>query len=181
MTKVFYSTPFCKGDIGKGINDFISLLPDDAWVCLRDSDTLFLTHRAQQQIDDIVNSDPPFDVIGCRTNRLRSDYQVHDRERLFECPDIREHLLTAKQLEADNWCHLTELPAPEVVAGMFMLFRVSLWKRIKFERKSIWFDIAFCNTVRAIGGRLAIAQGIYLFHLYRFGQSDPYSYTEHLK
>ena len=37
---IAHITPFCTGNIGKGINDMISLLPDDAWICLRDQDTL---------------------------------------------------------------------------------------------------------------------------------------------
>ncbi|MCS5452512.1 hypothetical protein ACJVQT_22880 [Enterobacter huaxiensis] len=180
MASVFYLTPWKEGDIGGGINESIALLPADAWICLRDADTLFLTPDVQKQIAELAAANPEFDLIGCRTNRLRSDYQVLERERLFDCDSITTHVETAKYMAANNWGVLTPLPAPEVVAGMFMLFRKSLWEKIKFPRHSIYFDSEFTKAVRIIGGKVALAQGIYLFHLYRWGQDNPYAYTNHL-
>lgn len=180
MPTIFYLTPWKDQDIGGGINESIDLLPADAWICLRDADTLFLTSDAQRQIKEIIDSNPPFDVIGCRTNRLRSSYQVLERERLFDCDSITTHIETAKYMAANNWGVLTPLPAPEVVAGMFMLFRKSLWEKVKFPNHSIRFDIEWCQFVRAFGGKLALAQGIYLFHLYRWGKDNPYDSIEHL-
>lgn len=181
MATVYHITPYMRGDIGGGINEHIRNLPDDAWVCLRDSDTLFLTSDQQKQIQSIADSEPPFDVIGCRTNRLRSDYQVIERERLFDCGDISTHIEMAKKLEAEHWGEVTPLPAPEVVAGMLMLFRVSLWRKYPIPRRSIYFDKEWCELLRVLGYKLGIAQGIYLFHLYRWGAENPYSYTAHLK
>lgn len=180
MPQIFYITPYKAGDIGGGINESIALLPSDAWVCLRDADTLFLTSDVQKQIAEIVESNPPYDLIGCRTNRLRSDYQVLERERLFNCSDINIHIETAKYMAANNWGVLTPLPAPEVIAGMFMLFRKSLWEKVKFPRHSIHFDSEYSKCLRAIGGKLALAQGIYLFHLYRWGKENPYAAIDHL-
>lgn len=181
MTTVYYSTPYRQGDIGGGINDFISLLPGDAWVCIRDADTMFLTPNAQRQISEIASSRPKFDIIGCLTNRLRSTSQTYNRSEMFSCPDIGTHQRVAAELERDNWGVISPLPNGEVVAGMFMLFRVSLWKQIKFQRETIYFDKRFSETVLVNGGKLGVAQGIYLFHMYRWGQPDPFNYTEHLK
>ncbi|EIC82165.1 hypothetical protein [Serratia sp. M24T3] len=180
MTKIFHLTPFQSGNIGGGINDSISLLPVDAWVCIRDADTMFLTPRQQQQLVDIASADPEFDVIGCMTNRLRSPHQTHGGQ-LSDEPDIRIHMQIAEELERARYGELVELPAPNVVAGMLMLFRVSLWETVKFTPRSIYFDKQFCSAVRARGGKLAIAKGIYLFHLYRFNKPDPCNYLEHLK
>lgn len=179
MPLVFYLTPFKAGDIGGGINDSLSRLPTDSWVCIRDADTMFLTPQQQKQIADIAGANPEFDVIGCMTNRLRSPYQTHGGQ-LSDEPDIRVHLQIAEELESRHWGELVELPAPEVVAGMLMLFRVSLWQKIKFQQRSIYFDKQFCAAVRAAGGKLAIARGVYLFHLYRFGKPNPCDYTAHL-
>lgn len=178
MPKVFYSTPWYPDDIGKGINEFVSLLPDDAWVCLRDSDTLFLTSNQQRQIQDIVDHNPPFDLIGCRTNRLRSPKQA--LEGAFDVDSIGWHLELAQQREKEYYGLIDELLEPDVVAGMFMLFRKSLWDEFKIQERSISFDTLYTQTLRAAGKKIGIAQGIYLFHLYRYGSPDPFKDVHHI-
>jgi len=175
---VFHSTPFKDGDIGGGLNDFIDLLPDNAWVCLRDADTLFLTPDAPRQVAQIARSDPPFDVIGCVTNRLRAPYQLHNG-KLSDNPDIRDHIQIAAQREKEHWCELKPISAP--VAGMFLLFRKNTWQRLGgFEPRCITFDVKFSQRLLAAGGKIAIATGLYLFHLYRFGEPDPTNAVSHL-
>ncbi|VGQ11821.1 hypothetical protein SB5439_04999 [Klebsiella variicola] len=181
MAKVFYVTPFKEGDIGGGINESIALLPRDAWVCIRDADTLFLTGNAQRQIQAIVDANPEFELIGCKTNRLRSRYVTHDRDRLFECGDISTHVEVATQLETEHWAKVSPLPFMEVVAGMFMLMRVELWHKFPFPEKTPFFDKLYSRYVLTQGGKLGIADGIYLFHLYRWGKEDPCNYVEHLQ
>jgi hypothetical protein len=176
--QVFYSTPFQAGDIGAGLNDFCALVPDDAWVCLRDADTLFLTSQQQAQIQAIIDSNPPFELIGCLTNRLRAPYQLHDGA-ISDESDIQVHIDIAERLQADRWGLIKPCAGP--VAGMFMLFRKSLWNQIRFRPRTIYFDKLFSCDAQRLGARLGIAQGIYLFHLYRFGKPDPCNHTAHLK
>ncbi len=178
MPQVYYSTPYLYGDIGKGVNDFVSLVPDGSWICIRDSDTLFMTSDQQGQIQNIVDHNPPFDLIGCRTNRLRSPYQAV--EGAFAEDSIMFHLSLAKELEKEYYGVIDTLPTPEVVAGMFMLFRKELWNEFKFPERSIQFDIDYSKTLREAGKSLGIAQGIYLLHLYRYGSTDPFRDYEHI-
>ncbi|HCI6749373.1 TPA: hypothetical protein NPP60_005043 [Klebsiella variicola subsp. variicola] len=180
MPKVFYFTPFKEGDIGGGINESISLLPPDAWVCIRDADTLFLTGDTQRQIQAIVDSKPEFELIGCYTNRLRSPHFTYERESLFECGDITTHVETAKRLEKAHWGEISPIPWGEVVAGMFMLFPVSIWREEMIPARYGYFDTYFSEYVRMNGGRLGRADGIYLFHLYRWGKDDPCNAVDHL-
>lgn len=180
MAKVFYLTPYMKGDIGKGINESIALLPSDAWVCIRDADTLFLTGKVQEQIQEIVDANPDYDLIGCRTNRLASHYITYDRERLFENDSVTAHVEAARHLEETQWGKITPLPFEEVVAGMFMLMPVKTWERFKVPEKTPYFDTMLTDLVRFSGGKLGIAEGIYLFHLYRWGSPNPVKATEHL-
>lgn len=178
MSNIFYITPFHEGDIGKGINESISFLPEDCWVCLRDSDTLFLTSKQQKQIQDIVSSNPDYDLLGCRTNRLKSQHQAVSE--MFWVDSILEHIQVAKERENCYYGEITELPDEEVVAGMFMLFRKSLWNKIKFQERSIQFDMIFSNKVKDCGGKLGICQGIYLFHLYRYEAQNPFIEIDHI-
>lgn len=178
MTNIYYSTPYYQGNIGKGLNDFCALVPNDAWICLRDADTLFLTPKQQEQILDIVSSNPDFDLMGCKTNRLRAPYQLYNGV-LSDNPNIQDHINIAERLEKEHYSEIK--PVNDVVAGMFMLFRKSLWDEIKFEENSIFFDKTFSQQLLNKGYKLGIAQGIYLFHLYRFGKPNPCNYVQHLK
>lgn len=175
---IFHSTPFKEDDIGGGINEIVSLLPGDAWVCLRDGDTMFLTSDWGVQVRDIVDS-AKFDLIGCKSNRIGLKDQQY-QGLISDDPDISNHLKIAADLRDNHWAEVTETFNP--IAGQFMLFRKSMWERVGgFQPNTILFDKMFSRDVVNAGGRLGVAQGIYLFHLYRFGQPDPQSYVEHLR
>lgn len=176
---VFYSTPYKAGDIGGGINEFIELLPDDAWVCIRDADTLFLHSEQQPTIERICASDPPFDVISCMTNRLRSGVQCHEG-KIDDSWDMRKHFDIAYTRLANHDTALMEVPWQHV-AGMMLLFRKSTWHGRVFPHYTARFDGLWAQQIAANGGRFALAIGIYLWHSYRFGHADPANYHEHLK
>lgn len=166
------------GDIGGGLNDAIDLLPDNAMVCVRDGDTLFMAPDWGRQLERIVSDNRAYDLMGCMTNRLRAPYQLHGG--VLSCEDsVTRH----QEIAAQRWhAHGTEVRELKSgpVAAMLMLFPKAVWKRHPFVERSIYFDQKFTQDVRDNGGRVGIAQGFYLFHLYRWGQPNPCNYTEHL-
>jgi hypothetical protein len=175
---VFYVTPWKTGDIGGGINESLALLPSDAWVCVRDGDTMFLSADWGAQVEQIIaRNGVRFDVIGAMTNRLRSRYQLHDGA-ISEVGDIGYHREIARQRWRDYGASVGEVPGP--LAGMCLIFHRSVWERVPFEPYTIWFDKRFSSRVRELGGRLGVAHGLYLFHLYRWGEADPANSIEHL-
>lgn len=172
--KVFYSTP-ARSDknIGKAYNDFMETVPADAWVCLRDGDTMFTTPDWPQHIEAIIKENGnKFDLIGCMTNRLKGAHQLV--EGMFECDSISNHLMTANKIRSNS------VEAAKGIAGLCLIFKKSLWKKVKFAENSIYFDTVFSNAVIKNGGRIGVAKGLYLLHLYRYGQPDPTKYTKHL-
>jgi hypothetical protein len=172
---IIYSTPArTDKNIGKAYNDFMATVPNDAWVCLRDGDTMFMTPDWCKHIEDIIKENGnKFDLIGCMTNRLRGKHQLIDG--MFDNESISDHLEVAKQIRSNK------VEAVPGVAGLCLIFRKSLWEKVKFIENSIYFDTQFCKGVTISGGRIGVASGLYLFHLYRWGQKDPCNYTKHLK
>lgn len=182
MVNVHFLTPYHPRDIGKGLNQAIALLPANDWICLRDADTLFLTPQCQPLVIQIATeNDHPGGVklIGCRTNRVRSPLQ-HCGEALFESADINDHVAEAERRRGMYGSQVTPHPQGEAVAGLLMLFPVSLARLLRFEEKTAHFDSRFTAQARAIGQPVGIAQGLYLFHMYRWGRSNPADYVEHL-
>lgn len=174
---VYYITPYCEGDIGKGLNEHISLLPDDVWICVRDQDTL-LFDGAGRIIDSIVNT-TDCDLIGAMTNRVREKKQLYNG-RISNEADINVHVKIAKELFSLHY--LVVEPAGFDLAGIFLLFKKSLWTDIGgFATKSIKFDRQFTREARRKGAKIGIAKGLYVFHLYRWGSSTPCDSINHLK
>jgi hypothetical protein len=177
QTQIRYVTPFALDkNIGKAYNEAISELPDDCFVVLRDGDTMFLTTEWGNQIEQIIKYNQDYDVITCMTNRI----------------GVRECLLYSefmdkpieKQIEIAQTCwldHKADVKQTLVAPGMLMIFHKSTWAKHKFRENSIIFDRQFSNDVIRSGGKIGVAKGLYIFHLYRFGQENPQSYTKHLK
>lgn len=175
---IHHVVPWKTGNIGGGLNEAIALLPDDAWICVRDGDTLFLTPQWGKQIEAVVEAQREhYAVIGAMTNRLRSPEQLHGG-KISEEPDIGAHVTIAKQRWNEHGTTVRPLEGP--AAGMLMLFSKQLWLRHPFVEKSIHFDQLFCLATRAHGGKIGVALGLYLFHLYRWGHQNPASYVGHL-
>jgi hypothetical protein len=177
---IHHVTPWRTGDIGGGLNAAIQCMPENAWVCLRDGDTLFLSDQWGAEIEEIVAEHGyTYDLIGCMTNRIRAPYQLHDG-KLSEEADMHTHLRIAKQRWAQHGTAVAPVPVGPI-AGMMMLFRRSTWARHPFPERSIYFDKVFTDAVRENHGQVGVALGLYIFHLYRWGKRNPTARTEHLQ
>lgn len=173
---IHFIQPFARDkNIGREYNERISELPDDCYICLRDQDTLPLRSDWGEQIYQAIEDNVEYDIIGCVTNRLRAPYQLVDG-KFNSDPDISNHIKIANE----QWERYgTEVMQVPVVAGMCMIFHKSVWDEIRFKENSIFFDKEFCNAARK-KYKIGVAKGIYLFHLYRWNQYDPFTYTKHL-
>lgn len=163
-------------NIGKAYNEAIAELPDDCWIVLRDGDTMFLTHDWGSQIEAIIKANPYYDLITCMTNRLGiSDQLLYGEINDYEIGD---------QIDVAKACwtnHGTEVVPAKLAAGLCMIFHKSIWVKAKgFPEHSITFDRVFSERVINNGGKIGIAKGLYIFHLYRFGQAKPQFAIKHL-
>lgn len=182
--KIYYSTPYATDfNIGRAYNEFVALLPDDAWVCLRDGDTCFTTPDSNwgKQIADIVKKHGnDFQLIGCYTNRLASPNQLYNKA-FSEDWDWMEHKQIGKQLYNNHYDEVVKVQ--HGIAGMFLLFPKSTWLKCRFKEDLPYriFDTDFCNKIKKLGGKIGMAKGIYLFHDYRAGKENPKQNVSHLK
>lgn len=180
--RVWYLTPFATdGNIGKEYNTQIELIPENDWICIRDGDTCFTTPESQwgKQIADIIRKHSDYALIGCMTNRLAANHQLYGGQ-FCENPDWNEHKRRGRELFESKYDHVT--PIRNGIAGMFMLFPKKTWHKVKFKETAPYrtFDSDFSAKVLRIG-KVGIAEGVYIFHDYRWGQKNPKQYVKHLK
>lgn len=175
--KIRHIRPFsATKNIGAEYNQVISELPHDCYVCLTDGDVLFLTSEWGNQIEQIIKANPDYDLITCMTNRISL------KDCLLYGEFMDKPIETQIELAEIAWKdHKTDVKLTTVAPGMLMIFHKSLWLKHKFRENSIIFDRQFSNDVIRSGGKIGVAKGLYIFHLYRFGQSNPQSYTKHLR
>lgn len=178
--KIYYSNPYnTSKNIGKGLNDFCKLVPEDAWICLQDGDMMYLTPDFGVQIEKVIKEyGHNYGLIGCMTNRLgRQIQRIGDLDNNH---DIIKHYEIAVKLSKDNFGVVEDITHKRYVAGMFMLFPKSLWNKVKFKENNIAFDDAFSQDVRRAGYRLGLMKGLYVYHLYRAWSDNPVKSREHL-
>lgn len=175
--KIRYITPFALDkNIGKAYNEAISELPDDCYVVLRDGDTMFLTPDWGKQIEEIIKNNPEYSLITCMTNRIGNDKQSYSG--MFNEKNLDMHFKLA-MFESKS-IKRTEVIPHTICPGMLMIFHKSLWNEIKFQERTIFFDKRFSEKVLKSGRKIGLATGLYLLHLYRWGQEKPKDYIKHL-
>lgn len=189
---IYSFTPFA-GDknYGKVLNEHCKLVPNDNdWILIRDCDTAFLTPDFPQQIEAIVEKyKDQFDLIGCYTNRIGIKHQLLNGN-FSEDSDVRNHISIAKNMVENNYDTVSYLH--NYIGGFFMLFPKKSWLEHPFEEclgkhgidyngKMVYayFDYWF-SSYFARKKRVGIANGIYLFHVYRLFAPNRH-YREHLK
>lgn len=181
--KIRYITPFSTEskfgypNIGGEYNQVISELPDDCWIVLRDGDTMFLTSDWGHQIMKIIEANQNYDLITCMTNRLGvPDQLIYGA--MLNGVEIQKHIEIAGVCWND---HKTDLKPAKLAAGLCMIFHKSTWLKVGgFPEYDITFDRVFSAKVLMNGGKIGIAKGLYLFHLYRWGEKNPQQSIKHL-
>ena len=182
--KVHHITPGASDkNFGKAINTLIEFLPDDDWICLRDIDTMPLHHRVFFKQCEEIAERGDYDLVSCMTNRQGVKYQLHDGE-LSENFDVKHHVKIAHERYEKYGSKVSD--CEPLIAGVMMLFSKKTWEDVgRFPEGGIqirgsYLDYLFCKSVQKIGGKIGIAQGIYMFHLYRVWSNSVRHEQKHL-
>lgn len=178
---IYYFAPFdSEKNIGRSHNQHCEIVPNaEDWICITDSDVLFLLPDTKKQIEDVIRKHGnDYQVFGCLTNRIASEHQ-RAMKNVFDETDILTHKDIATFLQKDRYDEVEETLLN--VAGFLMIFQKKTWDKYRFSDNSIRFDSEFTDKVKADGGRLGIMQGVYVFHDYRLGHENPIYYIDHLK
>lgn len=170
---------FCPGNLGKGYNEFMELLPDDDdWAVLMDNDVMFTTDRWWYQLKHAIEKDPKAGMFTAMTNRLGSPEQVYEcrkhREKhhlVFYCSKENHHDMV-KHKEIGH-C-LMEQYGSDVVKmkgfsrGMLMCISKATWKKVGgFPNGIGGVDMVFLRKLKSNNLPVYILKGLYVYHWYR--------------
>lgn len=182
VPKIWYSNPYStEKNIGKALNEFCELVPDEDWICLQDGDIMYLTPDWGKQIEYVVsNYGHKYSLFGCMTNRLGRNIQRLNGE-FSENHDVQYHYNIAKELSENYFGEVEDITRRKYIAGMFMLFPKKIWNQIKFKENTPAFDDYFSTDIVRKGKKIALIKGLYVYHAYRIWSDTPIGDRKHLK
>jgi hypothetical protein len=177
---IYYRTIWDTGkNFGGAINREMELIPNaNDWIVLLDGDTMFLTTDWGRQVELIISNNPTYAIIGGMLSRCNVPDQLHDSSRMCDF-----NLLNHRTIAENRWkWHSTDVePTNGPVAAACMMFQKGTWQANRFQENTVHFDSLFTHKVRHNGGRIGIAHGLYLAHLYRpWAKINPGNDYKHL-
>lgn len=179
--RVYYNVPWSSNkNIGAAYNDFAALVPDDAWICFMDADTIPTTTFYGKIIEDIISDNPKVKAFTCVTNRIGCPWQLAEGAD-WSNDDMRYHR-DFGQAQYDKYgtrvFDMTNMSHP--MSGLFMCIHKSVWKKIKgaSEKGMLGIDQDIHKRIKAAGEHVFIAKGLYMYHWYRGGDKKDKSHLQ---
>jgi hypothetical protein len=175
--RIWYLSPYAKDlNIGSEYNEQIAHIPKDDYVVILDQDVMFLHPKTKAQIQDIVNENKDYDLIGCMLSRIGSGNQCPGG-KMSNDPNVLNHYRIAEELHDTKYGLVS--PRRSGIAGAFMCFPKRTWDKVKFQENSIYFDTQFSKEVLK-WGKIGLMEGVYLLHYYRLHAQNARDYKDHL-
>lgn len=177
--KVFYNVPWDSDkNIGKAYNEFAALVPDDAWICFMDADTIPTTTFYGKIIEDIISDNPKVLAFTCVTNRIGCPWQLAEGAD-WSNDDMRYHR-DFGQAQYEKYgtkvVDMTNMNHP--MSGLFMCIHKSIWKKMggANPKGMLGIDQDIHKRIRAVGEHVYLAKGLYMYHWYRGGDKKEKSH-----
>lgn len=165
-------------NIGRYYNAFTDIVPDDAWIAFVDGDTIFTTSDYGRIIEDTIAAHPEAEAFTCVTNRVGCQWQIALDADIYS-DDMREHRAIGERIARQYRTDVRDVTDQSLFSGLFLLIKKSLWKKIGGAAPygMLGVDNDIHKHIRAVGSRLYLMKGLYLYHWYRGGNKND---THHL-
>lgn len=172
--KVHHITPGRSDkNYGRAVNQLVSPLPTEDWICLRDMDTIPLHPEQFIQTCEKIAAENAAQLVSCYTNRLGLKHQLY-KQTFRHNTDLSKEFPISKDLYEKHGSEIELTDEP--IAGLMMLFPKYLWDDVGGLREggiifgNQYIDNEFYQRAKFHGYKVGLAKGIYLFHLYRMGK-----------
>lgn len=158
-------------NLGRAYNDAFRNLSKASVLCIRDYDTLWLTHDYNRHLD-AYHERYPGAVLTCLTNRV-SPLSVPQLMYGKPVPgaDMVYHLKQAEKLVRTH-LDTDRYPVKEIqqdISGLVMVIPRSVWEAHPFSEENLCLgvDTEWNRRIRAAGVKILLMQGVYVWHTYR--------------
>jgi len=160
-------------DIGWVYNKYMErLASDEDWACFLDHDAMFTTTDWFTQLEDIIAENPQYGLLSAITNRTgNTEQKVANID--YDNNDICYHRRIGTMAQEQNRTTVTDVSKTRSISGVVMLVKKAVWRRAGgFARGFLEVDNDFHQRVVNVGEKVGIMKGVYVYHWYRFENSD---------
>ena len=160
-------------DVGRIYNKYMELLSsDEDWACFLDHDAMFTTTDWFAQLEDIIAENPEYGLLSAITNRTgNTEQKVADID--YDNHDICYHRRIGTMAQEQNGTTVTDVSKTRSISGVVMLVKKAVWRKVGgFKSGFLGVDNDFHRRVVNVGEKVGIMKGVYVYHWYRFENSD---------
>ena len=160
-------------DIGRVYNKYMELLSsDEDWACFLDHDAMFTTADWYTQLEDIIAENPEYGLLTAITNRTgNTEQRVANID--YDNHNICYHRRIGTMAQEQNRTTVTNVSKTRTISGVVMLVKKAVWRKAGgFTGGFLKVDNDFHRRVVNAGGKVGIMKGVYVYHWYRFENSD---------
>ncbi len=160
-------------DIGRVYNEYMELLPsDEDWACFLDHDAMFTTTDWYTQMEEIIAENPEYGLLTAITNRIgNTEQRVAGID--YDNHDMCYHRRIGTMAQEQDRTTVTDVSKTRTISGVVMLVKKAVWKKAGgFTGGFLKVDNDFHQRVISIGEKVGIMKGVYVYHWYRFENSD---------
>jgi hypothetical protein len=149
-------------NLGQAYNDAVRSC-DAEWICLRDADTMWLTHDYGHVLHHYINTYPDTWLFTCPTNRIGNKQQQYNG--ISEDPNIIKHRNIAYMVKKNKGAQ----DLHKYISGHMMMFPKWVWEKIPFPETGeiLKVDNLWSRAILHAGGKIRLMEGLYIFHYYR--------------
>lgn len=173
--KIFFTQVWdCNKNYAGYANEFMSLLPEDAYACFTDGDVMWLTNDYGNIIYRYIEKYPEA-TLTCRTNRIGCPYQKlngvnansHDifyHKQIAQKEKLKLYTVTDVSKEAFPW------------SGMLMVIKKSVWQTAGGFKGDgmLGIDNDFFKSLQSHNKQILVMEGLYVYHQYRIDGSKKH-------
>lgn len=159
-------------NLGLAYNEFMKMVPDDAWVIFQDHDSMPTTARWHAQFSEAIAFKPDAGAFVAMTNRIASEWQrTGDRES----NDLAWH----RRFGAERARIRTLLDVTDTKGFGGVMFAVSkaVWAEVGgFSEGGLGCtDHSLHFKLQRAGRKVYLIEGLYVLHWRHWGEPDPTS------
>ena len=169
-----YVIPFdTSKNIGKSYNEAFKGLNSSDYICFVDGDSIFLDSHFGAKIQRIIDENPNINAATCMTNRVSCMWQIYNTANWFN-----DNMLDHNRFTNECWDNfgtsVIDVTDKQLMSGVMILLKKETWEKIGGfnEVGMLGIDNDFHKRLINANEKLWLMQGIYIYHKYRFGDTN---------
>lgn len=172
---IFTHVPYrLDANLGRAYNEFLELLPADAWACFLDHDAMPTTGQWFRQLTEAIAFKPDAGAFVAMANRMASPWQ-----RPHDVPTNNNDMAWHRQKGAERAAKvrtLLDISDTKGFGGVMFAISKTAWAETPgFADGLGCVDHSMHFALQKTGRRVYLLEGLYVFHWRHHGEADPTS------